>query len=117
MKLAIMTCGILPIPAVQGGAVENLIDFYLEYNDTHKIHDITVYSIYNKETDKHPALASLVNHYYYIDTNSLWTRIKRFIFLHTSYKHNISFNNHYIEFYFEQAAKHIRKCHYDIIIL
>lgn len=117
MKIAILTSGILPVPSVQGGAVENLIDFYLEYNDTHKIHDITVYSIYNKETDKHPALASLVNHYYYIDTNSLWTRIKRFIFLHTSYKHNISFNNHYIEFYFEQAAKHIRKCHYDIIIL
>ena len=27
MKLAVLTCGMLPIPAVQGGAVENLIDF------------------------------------------------------------------------------------------
>ena len=117
MKIAILTSGILPVPSVQGGAVENLIDFYLEYNDTHKIHDITVYSIYNKKTDKHPAHASLVNHYYYIDTNSLWARINRFIFLHTSYKHKISFNNHYIEFYFEQATKHLRKCDYDIIIL
>ena len=117
MKIAILTSGILPVPSVQGGAVANLIDFYLEYNDTHKIHDITVYSIYNKKTDKHPAHASLVNHYYYIDTNSLWARINRFIFLHTSYKHKISFNNHYIEFYFEQATKHLRKCDYDIIIL
>ena len=33
MKIAILTCGILPIPAVLGGAVENMIDFYLEYND------------------------------------------------------------------------------------
>ena len=117
MKIAVLTSGILPIPSVQGGAVENLIDFYLEYNETHKIHDITVYSIYNKKTDNHPALASLVNHYYYIDTTSLWARIKRFIFLHTLYKQNNSFNNHYIEFYFEQVYKHLRKCHYDIIIL
>ena len=117
MKIAVLTSGILPVPSVQGGAVENLIDFYLEYNNIHKIHDITVYSIYNKKTDNHPAQASLVNHYYYIDTNSLWARIKRFIYLHTSYKKNTSFNNHYIEFYFEQAARHLRKCNYDIIIL
>ena len=117
MKIAVLTSGILPVPSVQGGAVENLIDFYLEYNNIHKIHDITVYSIYNKKTDNHPAQASLVNHYYYIDTNSLLARIKRFIYLHTSYKKNISLNNHFIEFYFEQAAKHLRKCNYDIIIL
>ena len=117
MKIAILTSGILPVPSVQGGAVENLIDFYLEYNDIHKIHDITVYSIYNNKTDNHSAHASLVNHYYYIDTNSLLARIKRFIYLHTSYKKNISLNNRFIEFYFEQAAKHLRKCNYDIIIL
>ena len=35
MKLAVLTCGMLPIPAVQGGAVENLIDFYLDYNNKH----------------------------------------------------------------------------------
>lgn len=117
MKIAILTSGILPVPSVQGGAVENLIDSYLEYNEAHKIHNITVYSIYNKKTDNHPARSSSVNHYYYIDMNSLWARIKKTIFLQTSYKHNISFNNHYIEYYFEQASKHLRKCNYDIIIL
>lgn len=117
MKIAVLTSGILPVPAVQGGAVEKLIDFYLEYNETHKIHDITVYSIYNKKTDNHLAHTSLVNHYYYIDTTSLWARIKRFLFLHTSYKQKNSFNNHYTDYYFEQTAKHLRKCRYDIIIL
>lgn len=117
MKIAVLTSGILPVPSVQGGAVENLIDFYLEYNETHKIHDITVYSIYDKKVENHPAQASLVNHYYYIDTNSLWARIKKLFFLHTSYKQHISFNNHYIEYFFEQAFKHLRKCYYDIIIL
>lgn len=28
MKIAILTSGILPVPAVHGGAVENLVDFY-----------------------------------------------------------------------------------------
>ena len=44
MKIAILTSGILPVPAVQGGAVENFLDFFLEYNDQQKLHDITVYS-------------------------------------------------------------------------
>ena len=67
MKLAVLTCGMLPIPAVQGGAVENLIDFYLEYNDCHKLHDITVYSPWDCKVKKQPALVSDVNHYHYID--------------------------------------------------
>lgn len=43
MKIAILTSGILPVPAVQGGAVENLIDFYLDYNERNNLHDITVF--------------------------------------------------------------------------
>ena len=58
MKIAILTCGMLPIPAVQGGAVENKIDFILEYNDRMKLHDITVYSPWNKEASVHPAVSS-----------------------------------------------------------
>ena len=42
MKIAILTSGILPVPAVKGGAVENLTDIYLEYNDKQQLHDITV---------------------------------------------------------------------------
>ena len=48
MKIAIITSGILPVPAVQGGAVENLTDYYLEYNEQHCLHDITVYSVWQK---------------------------------------------------------------------
>ena len=36
MKIAILTSGIMPVPAVQGGAVETLADYYLEYNNRHK---------------------------------------------------------------------------------
>ena len=65
MRIAILTSGVLPIPSVQGGAVENLIDFCLEYNDRHQLHDITVYSIYDQAVKKHPACDSKINHYKY----------------------------------------------------
>ena len=114
MKIAILTSGILPIPAVQGGAVENLIDFYLAYNNQHKLHDITVYSVAHQKTQNHPALCSHVNHYHYIDTSSILAKIRR-----TFYKilHKNEYYNYFIEYYFEQAYKDIKKQLYDYIIL
>jgi glycosyltransferase involved in cell wall biosynthesis len=117
MRIAILTSGILPVPAVQGGAVENLIDFYTEYNDIHKLHDITIYSVYHPKTDKHKLQTSIVNHYHYIDTCSIWAKIKRTIYLHTYYKLHKNYNNHYIEYYFSEAIKDIKKKNFDIILL
>ena len=114
MKLAILTCGMLPIPAVQGGAVENLIDFYLEYNDIHKLHDITVYSPWDAKVNNHPALSSDVNHYIYIDVTSFRARIKRRIY---SYFHSNEYYNYFIEYYFEQIYANLKKLDYDYIIL
>ena len=77
MKIAVLTSGILPVPAVQGGAVENLIDFYLEYNHQHKLHDITVYSVADKAVRNHPALQSDVNHYVFIDMDSWLAKLRK----------------------------------------
>lgn len=117
MKIAILTSGILPVPAVQGGAVENLIDFYLEYNQTHQLYDITVYSVYNSQTINHPAIQSEVNHYIYIDINSIWAKIKRRLFLYTYYKREVTYNNHFIEYFFNKAFNKIKRSNYDIIIM
>ena len=87
MKLAILTCGMLPIPAVQGGAVENLIDFYLEYNDLHRLHDITVYS---------------------------QARIGRKLY---GYFHSHEYYNYFIEYYFEEVYSCLKKRDFDYIIL
>ena len=114
MKIAILTSGILPVPAVQGGAVENLIDFYLAYNNQHKLHDITIYSVNHPDTQHHPALQSDVNHYHYIDTSSIFAKIRRVLY---SKFHKDEYYNYFIEFYFEQAFKHLKKQSYDYIIL
>lgn len=116
MKLAVLTCGMLPIPAVQGGAVENLIDFYLEYNDVHKLHDITVYSPWNPKVTNHPALLSDVNHYVFIDVTSLKARIARKLrrFFHSS---SNEYYNYFIEYYFEKVYADLKKKDFDYILL
>lgn len=114
MKIAILTSGILPVPAVLGGAVENLIDYYLEYNNRYQLHDITVYSVFHKDVRNHPALNSKVNHYEYLDVNSLWAKIKRYVY---QLFHKDEYYNHYIEFFFEQCYNKFSKKNFDIIIL
>ena len=114
MKIAIITSGILPIPAVQGGAVENLTDYYLEYNNQHRLHDITVYSVWHPEVKKHEALKSEVNHYEYINTHSLWFRLCSKIY---SKLHPNGYYFHHLEFFFELAYRKLKKHNFDLIIL
>ena len=114
MKIAILTSGLLPVPAVQGGAVENLIDFYLDYNDQHHLHDITVYSIWHPDVKRHPALKSKVNHYHFIHLYSLTSKFRKWVYFHL---HGYEYYHHNYEFYMECAMKDIRKKQYDLIIL
>ena len=114
MKIAILTSGILPVPAVQGGAVENFLDFFLEYNDQQKLHDITVYSVYHPDVENHAALKSNVNHYYYIDITSFISKVKKHIF---AYFHKDIHYHYSIEYYLHQAMRHISKHNYDVILL
>lgn len=114
MKIAIITSGILPIPAVQGGAVENLTDYYLEYNNQHRLHNITVYSVWHPEVKKHEALKSEVNHYEYINTHSLWFRLCSKVY---SKLHPNGYYFHHLEYFFELAYRKLRKQHFDLIIL
>ncbi len=115
MKIAILTSGILPVPAVKGGAVENLIDFYLEYNEQHRQHEITVYSVFDEAVQRHPALQSQVNHYRYIKTQSFAAKIRKYFFLR-SHPHD-GYYHHSIEYFLHEAMKDIRRQHYDIILL
>ena len=114
MNIAILTPAILPVPATQGGAVENLTDFYLDYNAEHRLHDITVYSVADRAAASHPALKASANHYCHIDTDSLPARARRRIF---GMLHRGGFYNHFIEYFFEQAWRDIRHRHFDAIVL
>lgn len=114
MKIAILTSGILPVPAVQGGAVENLIDFYLEYNNIHKLHDITVFSVYHPLVEKHQALSSSSNHYIFININSLWFNIRRFLFKQFCPK---GYYYSSIEYFLELVIRQLQKGSFDLIVI
>ncbi len=115
MKIAILNSGILPIPAVLGGAVENLTDFYLEYNNRKKLHDITVYSVWDPNVEKSPALSSNTNHYIFINVTSIKARIERRIFKY--FHSSTAYYNYFIDYYFEKAYSDIKKKNFDYIIL
>ena len=114
MKIAILTSGILPVPAVQGGAVEMLTDHLLEYNDRLRLHDITVYSVWHTDVERHPALQSEANHYRYINTTSLWARVRKRLHAlthrHTHYHYSISY-------YLHQALSMMQGEDYDCVLL
>ena len=115
MKIAIITAGVLPVPAVQGGAVENLVDFCLEYNDKYHLHDITVYSIAHPAVKNHKAIKSKYNHYRYIKQNGWIAKINKKLYLR---KYGGEEYYHYsVEYFFHEVCKHISKHKYDIIII
>ena len=114
MKIAIITSGILPVPAIQGGAAENLIDFYLEYNSQHQLHDITIFSVYHSDVRKSPALKSTSNHYIYIKTNSILARLSAKLY---GISHPNEYYYYQLEYFFEQTYKKLKKQQYDLIIL
>ena len=112
MKIAILTSGVMPVPAVRGGAVETLVDLYLAYNEQHGLHDITVYSVSDKATKHHPDLSSRVNHYHYINPFTLWAKIEKAIW----FRHH-NYYNPSIEYFLHEALRDIRHQHYDMIIV
>ena len=115
MKIAILTSGTLPVPAVQGGAVENLIDFCLEYNAEHQLHNITVYSVYNSALKRYKFTDTKYNKYIYFKTNNWWGKIWKRVYLQ---KHGGQEYYHYsVEYFLDKALKHIKRHDYDIVII
>lgn len=49
MNILIVSTGILPQPAVKGGAVETLVDTLIKYNEKTKEHNIKIYTVYDEK--------------------------------------------------------------------
>lgn len=114
MKIAILTSGILPVPAVQGGAVENLIDYYLEYNNQHRLHDITIYSVWHPNVESHASHESKINHYKYIKVTGWYTKLKKKLY---HLIHGEEYYHYSIEYYLHEAITDIKSQQYDIILM
>lgn len=80
MKICIITPGVggLPLPPVRGGAVENLIDIYLKYNDEYFQDDITVYSCELSDAEVHSKDYKYTK-FNYIDCHTNRYKFSRFL--------------------------------------
>ncbi len=112
MRIAILTSGVLPVPAVYGGAVENLIDYYLDYNNRLGLHDIDVYTVKPAGVDC-PKQVGRVR-YRFIDVTSLLARVRRKLrnmFLASGYY------NYFINYFYHRCVQMMAAERYDLVLL
>lgn len=76
MKVLVISPGALPIPAYKGGAVEALIESYINYNEKTHDYDFTVYTI---EDDKNYNEEYKYTNFVYINTNGYMYKINKTI--------------------------------------
>lgn len=111
MKIAIVTSGRLPVPATKGGAVETKLDYILDYNAEHHLHDITVYSVKpDKAIDKN----TRENHYVNITLDSFWAKVGKKIY---HYLNKTSYYNDIAEYFLYRCIRHMKSKQFDCIII
>lgn len=114
MKIAIVTPGTLPVPAIRGGAVETLIELLIKGNENDKDNDndITIYSIFDErsalETKKY-----LNTKFFFINDNTILFKLGKIIryFLKSVFKINISSE------YLSRIIRDIKKNDFDLIVI
>lgn len=114
MNIAIITSGILPVPAVRGGAVETLIDFLVEYNEHLSAHQITIYGTCDRRRDNIDFSSYKKTKFILIDNSSYVIKLKRKLF---GIIHNNFYYNYFLDFFIKEICKKIAKSHYDVIVV
>lgn len=77
-KIAIITPGVLPVPATKGGAVENLVEILLNENEKNPHFKFTVFSVADG-TAKQAAKKYTHSRFHFIKASGLYYRISRII--------------------------------------
>lgn len=115
MKIAIVTSGILPVPPVKGGAVENLVKFYLDYNETQAEDiQITVYSVSDSTIGKTDLLKYEKIKFVFIDMKGFVSRIKQHLF--RSLKSDLYYH-HSWEYFVSEVSNKIKHERFDAIVV
>ncbi len=114
MKIIIISSGILPVPAVNGGAVETLLDSIIEYNEwNHYHHDLVVYSIYDRNA-KERTLKYEYCQFEYIQIAPALKKLAKFVFGVLNKVSSLYFGDLYIH----KVIKKIKEIdHYDVVVV
>lgn len=116
MKIAIITPGFLPVPAVKGGAVENLIQFIVDENEIREDFDIELYTIYDGNIKNQNHKKTIIK---YVTPNM---KDKAFSIVYNRWKMLVSIFNKkikgdYISPYSVNIKRLLRHTQYDYVII
>ena len=111
MKILIISPGILPIPAIEGGAVETLVEMLINSDELCNKHDLTLYTIYNEENYLKKQKCNVK----FIKTNNFFYKIIKIIRHIVNRIPNIYIGNTFIYSVVKDIKK--EKDEYDIIIV
>lgn len=112
MKIAVITSGILPVPAVEGGAVEHLTEYYVEANEHTGEHDITVFSV----APHKPLPRRSYKHTRFVNVNvtSFLSRVRRVMFCKY---HKCYYYHPYVEYFLSRILRKVKRGGFDLIVL
>lgn len=121
MKVAFITSGFLPVPAVKGGAVEDLINIIIDENEKYNKMDIEVFSIFDKDANIE-SLQYNNSKFNFIKTNKISSFLDFCLYIIAS-KLLKKRNSHSYKFvfqrleYIKKVSNMLKKNDYDKIIL
>lgn len=113
-KILVIINGGLPIPYIKGGAIETLINMFVDSNEKEKKYDITVYSNYAKGVEKEASKYKNTN-FKYINTNKFSYKVSYFMrgVLRRIFKINV--NSAYTKRLLKSVKNNINT--YDLILV
>ena len=113
-KIAIITGGVLPFPAVKGGAIETLLQYYIDCNEKRHDFNFDIYSIFDEEAMKEGKKYKFTN-FYYIKVSSILNKIF-FNFFRVINK--IGYHDPNFRFlYMKKVCKLLKNKSYDLILI
>lgn len=111
MKLAIVTAGFKPVPAVRGGAVEQLVTNIVYANEENHYYDIDLYTLYDKK----------LAHYDFKYTNIIGVHNPQSNFIirvfHYLYRKIMYPSDKRINYLSQRMARKFKKNYYDIVLV
>jgi len=90
-NICLVSPGMLPVPPVKGGAIETLLQILAEENETERLLNITILSVYNPLAEQE-AKKFRFTQFVFVKTDNVFERVINFIIKATNFLIRICFN-------------------------